>query len=411
MRSIGILLGIIHCVAAVSILTTVETAENCKNITFTVQATATNILVDTPLDSEFSNTATLNAYLQNLPVTVINGVPGNRSGTFDLAAVYCVPSSITSDTTTTEFQSPSDSNGDPPLQILIHGSTYTKEYWDHGAWNDANSSYSWRMAANSAGYATLAIDKLGSGASSHPDPVLDVQLPLQMETIHAVIKQIKSGKAVVPKSGTYIFVGHASGSSLGASLAQTYPDDIDALVLTGYSSGSSANTSLILAQQYEPAAISDSKRFGNLSYGYLLGNSLEARTTALYYEGHYDPTIPPNDYSSRGVQAIGERFSLGPKTVPAFQGKVLVLTGANDQVVCGSTPARQCSLVPDAVMNVNASFSSSTGFEYYIPQTGRNVNWHYKAPVTFDVTFQKLDSLLGRSSAGWRVNSDGLSEG
>ena len=232
-----------------------------------------------------------------------------------------------------------------------------------------------------------------------------------METIHAVIKQIKSGKVGIPISATYIFVGHASGSSLGASLAQTYPDDVDALVLTGYSSGSSANTSLILAQEYEPAATSDSKRFGNLSYGYLLGNSLAARTTTLYYEGHYDPAIAVSDYSSRGVQALGERFSLGPKTVPAFKGKVLVLTGANDQVVCGSTPARLCSLVPDAVMNVNTTFSSSTGFEYYIPQTGRNVNWHYKAPVTFDVTFEKLDYLLGRSSLGWRVNADELSDG
>lgn len=232
-----------------------------------------------------------------------------------------------------------------------------------------------------------------------------------METVHAIIEQIKSGNTEIPKSGTYIFVGHASGSSLGASLAQTYPDDVDALVLTGYSSGSSTNTSLLLAQQYEPAAISDPKRFGNLSYGYLLGNSLSARTATLYYQGHYDPTIPPSDYSFRGVQAIGERFSLGPKFVPAFRGKVLVVTGANDQVVCGSTPARECSLVPDAVMNVNATFSSSTGFEYYVPQTGRNVNWHYKAPVTFDVTFEKLDYLLGRSSAGWRANADELSEG
>ena len=232
-----------------------------------------------------------------------------------------------------------------------------------------------------------------------------------METIHAVIKQVKSGNTVIPTSGTYIFVGHASGSSLGASLVQTYPDDVDAVVLTGYSSGSSTNTSLTLAQEYAPAAISDPKRFGNLSYGYLLGNSLAARTATLYYQGHYDPNISLSDYSSRGVQALGERFSMGPRTEPAFKAKVLVVTGANDQVVCGATPARQCSLVPDAVMNVNTTFSSSTGFEYYIPQTGRNVNWHYKAPVTFDVTFEKLDYLLGRSSAGWRVNSDQLSEG
>ena len=122
MRSIGLLLGTIHYVAAVAALPTIETPENCKNMTFTVQASATHIIVDTPSDAELSSTDNLNAYLQNLPVAVLNGVPGNRSGTFELAAVYCVPSSTTSDTTT-QFQSPSDSDKNPPLQILIHGST------------------------------------------------------------------------------------------------------------------------------------------------------------------------------------------------------------------------------------------------------------------------------------------------
>lgn len=120
MRSIEVLLGTLHYVAAVAILPNVETAENCKNMTFRVQASAIHIIVDTPLDSAFSSTANLNAYLQSLPVTILNGAPGNRSGTFDLAAVYCVPSSLETNTTAL-FQSPSDLNENPPLQILIHG--------------------------------------------------------------------------------------------------------------------------------------------------------------------------------------------------------------------------------------------------------------------------------------------------
>ena len=224
-----------------------------------------------------------------------------------------------------------------------------------------------------------------------------------METIHALITQIKAGKTKVPKPKTVIFVGHASGSSLGASLAETYPEDVDAVVLTAYTPGSSINQSLSLSQQYAPAAISDPQRFGNLSYGYLLPGSLAARTDALYYAGHYDPAIALNDYASRDVHALGERFDLGPKTQPDYKGKVLVVTGANDQFVCGAIAAQDCSLIPDAVMNVNATFSSSTGFEYYMPQTGRSINWHYQSLITFDVTFQKLDYLIGRSSAGWRV--------
>ena len=35
--------------------------------------------------------------------------------------------------------------------------------------------YSWVAAASKAGYPTLAIDRLGNGDSSHPDPLLTVQ--------------------------------------------------------------------------------------------------------------------------------------------------------------------------------------------------------------------------------------------
>lgn len=48
---------------------------------------------------------------------------------------------------------------------------------------------------NRNGYAPLAVDELGNGASSHSDPVHDVQLPLQMETVYTLIMQIKAGNA------------------------------------------------------------------------------------------------------------------------------------------------------------------------------------------------------------------------
>ena len=122
MRSIGVFLGTLNYVAAVAILPNVESAEKCKNITFTVQASATHIIVDEPSKAELSSPANLNAYLQSLPITILNGLPGNRSGTFDLAAVYCVPS-LMAKNTTTQLQSPSNFNENPPLQILVHGST------------------------------------------------------------------------------------------------------------------------------------------------------------------------------------------------------------------------------------------------------------------------------------------------
>src|ERR1700753_1458448 len=51
------------------------------------------------------------------------------------------------------------------LQILIHGFTYNRSYWDSPFEGD---TYSYVRRAVNTGYATLAIDQLGAGTSSHP---------------------------------------------------------------------------------------------------------------------------------------------------------------------------------------------------------------------------------------------------
>lgn len=413
MKRLGILLGSLHSATAIVLAnySPLLAASNCTNITFTVRASATNLIVDQQPNAALDTVSKVDAYLKALPETVASGKPGSRTGVFKVAAVYCAPvwlgnsyepASDTSQLASAVAADKFSFNASLPLQVLIHGSTYTKEYWDLGAWGNTNSSYSWRAAANAAGYATLAVDKIGNGDSSHTDPILDVQLPLQIETIHSMIAQIKRARVKVSKPKSITLVGHSSGSILTAALVQAYPKDADAVVLTAYSTrqpSGSPNTTLV--PDVAPATISDPERFGNLSYGYLLGNSLDVRTLYGYYEGHYNATIASNDYATRGVQPIGEGFNSGLTDHPKFKGKVLVVTGSKDQ---GATPAELCEpkLVTSAVMEVNATFPSITGFEYYTPQAGHVLNWHYNAPSIFDVSLQKLDYLLGREAEASR---------
>ena len=245
----------------------------CKHLVLTVQATAVNKVIPSPAASTLSTQDGVNAFYASLPSLLAASTNQTRSGTYELAAVYCGP---------TKYRVSSERN--PPLQILLHGSSYTKEYWDRGSWGYGDPRYSWTKAMNRNGYATLAVDKLGNGGSSHPDPVYDVQLPLQMETVHSLITQIKAGNASIPIPDRVIFVGHSSGSILGADLAQTHPDDVDALVLTGYPAGGANNMGGIPSYHYLPAAISAPARFpASLNYGYLLMNSELNRTDAFYY--------------------------------------------------------------------------------------------------------------------------------
>ena len=258
---------------------------------------------------------------------------------------------------------------------------------------------------NRAGYNTLAIDKLGNGESDHPDPLYDVQLQLQMETVYSLIKRIKAGAASgipAPLKGALIYVGHSSGSLLGATLAEEHPSAIDAVVLTGYPSATRANVrGGSAAFQYLPAALSRPAQYPkNLNYGYLRMNSEVSRTLALYYAGHFEPTIAHLDYETQGVQPIGEGCDLGPTTQPAFKGKVLVVTGTKDPTICGFTPVDECVFNSTILTDVGKRFSQNTGFDYFAPVAGHDLNWHYSAPETYRAVVQKLGKLLGEFAPG-----------
>ena len=120
MRHLAFILAAAHFAAGAAVPLIIG-SERCENITFTVRASATNIIVDKPSDTDLESTENVNAYLQALAVTVINGIPGNRTGTFRLAAVHCLPASSTN-----PFQSQNAPNSNPPLQILVHGATCMK---------------------------------------------------------------------------------------------------------------------------------------------------------------------------------------------------------------------------------------------------------------------------------------------
>lgn len=82
-----------------------------------------------------------------------------------------------------------------------------------GQWSPADPQYSWIAYASSQGYPTLAIDRLGNGNSSHPDPILVVQCPAQAATISALVGLARGGASPFPrKFETFIFVGSSLGT-------------------------------------------------------------------------------------------------------------------------------------------------------------------------------------------------------
>jgi pimeloyl-ACP methyl ester carboxylesterase len=121
------------------------------------------------------------------------------------------------------------------LQILLHGASFNRSYWDFPF---RSRRYSYVGHANAAGFATLAIDRLGTGESDRPPPEL-VTVHASASTIHQVVSAIRSGEHRDAggwrlRFDRIVLVGNSFGSNISWTEAGTYAD-VDGLILTAIS--------------------------------------------------------------------------------------------------------------------------------------------------------------------------------
>ena len=120
-----------------------QVASNCRDITFTVSATAQNQVAANPPSNLLNLDASLAFLAQRVEVTTV-------SGSQKLYGQYCEPT----------VKKPSRAK---TLQLLVHGITYDHTYWAGFQIIPSSALYSWVTFANAEGYPTLAIDRLGNG--------------------------------------------------------------------------------------------------------------------------------------------------------------------------------------------------------------------------------------------------------
>ena len=118
-------------------------ASNCKDVTFTVSATAQNQVVANPPPNFLDPDTSLAFLTQPVVLTTV-------SGTQKLYGQFCEPT----------VRNPSRAK---TLQLLVHGITYDHTYWAGFDSIPSSPAYSWVTYANALGYPTLAIDRLGNG--------------------------------------------------------------------------------------------------------------------------------------------------------------------------------------------------------------------------------------------------------
>ncbi|CZT18456.1 uncharacterized protein RCC_04301 [Ramularia collo-cygni] len=313
------------------------------------------------------------------PLGAIGSV--EQSGDFEMSARYCEPAVHVASRAHT-------------IQYLQHAITSGKDYWNGVTYpvGFAGDMYSYSKAASDNGYATIALDNLGSGNSSHPDPVAVVQMALQAQIAHEIITMLREGKVQGPVAGKtfnkVIYVGHSYGSIMGNAIAATFPDDVNAFVLTGYTGEFVAGAPPLLSGVAVPAALAMPK-FADLPVGYLAQTYEPGRLYAFYTVdnvGGFDPAMPQYDFDNQGTVALGELATLFYGLTPAkeFTGSVFVVTGHQDAIVCNNLGGADCYKPANKLDAAKGFWPAAKDYSYIIPEkTGHAANLHYSSPESF----------------------------
>lgn len=176
---------------------------------------------------------------------------------------------------------------------------------------------------------------------------------------------------------------------------QTYPNDVDTAILTGWPSGPIAviGTAEYYASHnitppasppghssYAPGSSAYPSRFRGLPQGYIASTNASQRS--IGYAGKYDPAYPLLDALTQSTFPLGEATYTGAMAFPAFKGRVIVATGALDQFAHADG---------DLVSRTRGRFPGAKSFAWVdAVESGHLVNYHFSARGTYRKVFALL---------------------
>lgn len=253
------------------------------NIQLSVSSSNSKILAPAPAD-QFQTTQAFLLMQQaggNYSTASVGGA-NPVSGTFTIFSKLCFPNNTAAVANL------------KTVQFLTHGATLDNTYWDTAP------GYSYVDAAAAAGFATFSYDRVGTGLSSHPDPLQIVQAPLHVEVAHSLI-QLLRGATLLGRSFQHLVgVGHSAGSAIMQGVTTKYPVDYDAVILTGTSTSLASLNAATAGFATELARLDPSGRFSSLPNGYFSqGAVIQAVQFSFWSYPNFDLSgMPFSLYSS-----------------------------------------------------------------------------------------------------------------
>lgn len=201
----------------------------------------------------------------------VNGGPNIITGKFSIYGKLCFP------------RNSEAAKKVQTVQFLTHGDTLDSTYWEIAP------GYSYIEAAVAAGYATFSYDRIGVGRSEHPDPNQVVQGPMQVEVAHALITLLRASKIGPLSFKNVVGVGHSGGSTVTNGVTTKYPQDLDAVILTGASTSAAFVNTALASFDLTIANTDPSRKFAGLSNGYLVQPLRQSIQFPYYRWPNFDP--------------------------------------------------------------------------------------------------------------------------
>jgi pimeloyl-ACP methyl ester carboxylesterase len=322
-----------------------------------------------------------------LAVVAVTAAPGGAAPheAADAAPAVCrdvtIPVSLTGTGPTTDqlYGRLCTPPGATTLQVLLSGITYDHTYWDLPGSSADPTQYSYVAHANAAGFATLALDRIGIGRSSHPNGLL-VTINTDAATTHQAIQAMRHDGF-----RTVVLVGHSYGSWTTWYEASSY-HDVDAVVLSGVSHGVNVTATLRLAPILLHPATLDPELGSHYPDPTYLTTPPGMRDEMFHSPERVDPTLVAFDEAHKSTVTVGEidDFPLILAHPLDIRVPVLLANGSGDPLFCGLGGANcgsASSLVRTEKPHLGSRVPEVDGF--ILPGAGHDLNYAPNADQWF----------------------------
>ncbi|KAJ7932906.1 hypothetical protein B0H13DRAFT_2262938 [Mycena leptocephala] len=324
------------------------------------------------------------------PTDIFGGLKSNASSlrrlqaTYDVYGVFCQPATVPP---TNAGQSQSHFLGliKDVVQFLVHGFTYTNQYWLPPIEEFRNYSYS--AFSCDRGLSSLAIDWVGVGLSSRPVNASDVQYATEAAVASQLARQLKN-VSILPGVQPFkkvIGIGHSAGSVLlnFDALTEGPQSPFDGLIMTG--------ALIVEPNTLPPLPILSARDDDPLRWGGLDPDYLTTSSRNIFYgpdPATFSLRMIRFDNFTKDVGSIATLLQLPISTLTTqYTGHVAKVVGSEDQILCLGT---RCDDVAALNAVEKVLWPDAKSFEVLVAQgSGHDLNLDFLAEGAFN-TFVHL---------------------